>query len=256
MSQKVDAVIMAGADNRGRLAEVSDSLYEATIDINGRTMLSWVLKGVLNAAHIDRIIIVGPLEALAPLVHAEVTADRVVLVERRTSMLDNLLAGLEQVPEGKAALVMSSDIPFITGEALDGFVEACRRDPAQVHYALVPKRVNEAMFPGVKRTYINMADEVITGGNVFMVEPRVVQANADVIRKTLDMRKKPMALLSMLGVGFIVKYLFGRLRIADVEKKAKDWLDIEGRGVIIEYPEIGVDVDKPSDYHLAKSVLK
>lgn len=256
VTHRVDALIMAGADNGGRLAEVSDSPYEATIDINGRTMLGWVLRGVLTSAYIDKIIIVGPVEALAPIVRSEGATDRATLVERRGGMFDNLLAGLEKLPQGRPALVMSSDIPFITGEALDGFVDACGKKPAQIHYSLVPKCVNEARFPGVKRTYINLADDVVTGGNVFMAEPKCITDNAALIHKLLDMRKKPLALVSVLGLGFILKFVTGRLRIADVENKARTWLGIEGRGIIVDYPEIGVDVDKPSDYELAKSALR
>ena len=127
--------------------------------------------------------------------------------------------------------------------------------PAQVHYSLITKSANEARFPGVQRTYINMADAVVTGGNAFMVEPDVVRRNYELIKQAMSMRKKPFALLSMLGLSFIVKYLIGRLTIADVENKAKAWLDIVGRGVIVPYAEIGVDVDKPSDYELACRVL-
>jgi CTP:molybdopterin cytidylyltransferase MocA len=254
--RKVDAVIMAGADNRGRLAEVSDSPYEATIDINGRAMLGWVLQGALSAAHVGRIVIVGPVEALAPVVEAEGADGRVILVERRGSIFDNLLAGLEQLHDSDRTLAMSADIPFITGEALDRFIQRCWSLPAQVHYPLIPKHVNEARFPGVSRTYIKLADGLVTGGNVFMVDPQFVRSNEALIRKVLELRKKPLALASMLGVGLIFKYITGRLRIVDVENKARSWLGLEGRGVIIDSPEIGVDVDKPSDYMLALSVLK
>jgi len=257
MAMRADAVIMAGADNRGRLAEVSGAEYEALILINGKTMLEWVLEGVLLAERVDRIIIVGPVDALRDIVQSlpDAQRNRVVLVEQRGSMIDNLMAGIEQVPDSKKALALSSDIPFITGEALDGFIRLCEENPAQVHYSLVPQSVNEARFPGVQRTYINMADAVVTGGNAFMVEPDVVRRNCEVIRQALDMRKKPLALLSMLGLPFIIKYLIGRLTIVDVERKAKTWLDIVGRGVIVPYAEIGVDVDKPSDYELACRVL-
>ena len=116
--------------------------------------------------------------------------------------------------------------------------------------------MNEARFPGVSRTYIKLADGLVTGGNVFMVDPQFVRSNEALIRKVLELRKKPLALASMLGVGLIFKYITGRLRIVDVENKARSWLGLEGRGVIIDSPEIGVDVDKPSDYMLALSVLK
>ena len=257
MAMRADAVIMAGADNKGRLAEVSQAEYEALILINGKTMLEWVLEGVFQAERVDRIVIVGPCDALRDIIQGlpDAQRNRVVLVEQRGSMIDNLMAGIEEVPNSKKALALSSDIPFITGEALDGFIRLCEEMPAQVHYALVPKSVNEARFPGVQRTYINMADAVVTGGNAFMVEPEVVRRNHDVIRQALGMRKKPLALLSMLGLPFIIKYLIGRLAIADVERKAKTWLDIVGRGVIVPYAEIGVDVDKPSDYELACRAL-
>jgi CTP:molybdopterin cytidylyltransferase MocA len=257
MAMRADAVIMAGADNDGRLAEVSGAEYEALILINGKTMLEWVLEGVLRAERVDRVIIVGPVDALSDIVESlpDAVRSRVVLVEQRGSMIDNLMAGIEQVPDSKKALALSSDIPFITGEALDGFIKLCEETPAQVHYSLVPRSVNEARFPGVQRTYINMADAVVTGGNAFMVEPGIVRRNYDVIKQALGMRKKPLALLSMLGLPFIIKYLIGRLTIEDVERKAKTWLDIVGRGVIVPYAEIGVDVDKPSDYELACRVL-
>jgi len=257
MVMRADAVIMAGADNRGRLAEVSQAEYEALILINGKTMLEWVLEGVFRAERVDRIVIVGPCDALRDIIQGlpDAQRNRVVLVEQRGSMIDNLMAGIEEVPDSKKALALSSDIPFITGEALDGFIRLCEEMPAQVHYALVPKSVNEARFPGVQRTYINMADAVVTGGNAFMIEPEVVRRNHEVIKQALGMRKKPLALLSMLGLPFIIKYLIGRLAIADVERKAKTWLDIVGRGVIVPYAEIGVDVDKPSDYELACRAL-
>jgi GTP:adenosylcobinamide-phosphate guanylyltransferase len=254
---RADAVIMAGADNSGRLARVSDASYEALIEINGKTMLEWVLGGVFQAERVDRIIVVGPVDPLGNVIGrlSEAQRGRMVLVGQRGSMIDNLMAGIEQVPDSRKALVLSSDIPFVTGEALDGFIELCEEMPAQVHYSLITKSANEARFPGVQRTYINMADAVVTGGNAFMVEPDVVRRNYELIKQAMSMRKKPFALLSMLGLSFIVKYLIGRLTIADVENKAKAWLDIVGRGVIVPYAEIGVDVDKPSDYELACRVL-
>jgi len=119
----------------------------------------------------------------------------------------------------------------------------------------VARDVIEEKFPGVKRTYIKLADATVTGGNVFMVDAPVVRKNRGIIEKALDMRKNPLALGSLLGLPIILKYLFGRLSIADVEKRAWDKLALVGRGVIVPYAEIGVDVDKPSDLELALQML-
>ncbi len=39
---RVDVAILAGADNTGRLSEVSDAKYEATVEIGGKPMVEWV----------------------------------------------------------------------------------------------------------------------------------------------------------------------------------------------------------------------
>ncbi|MCR4426097.1 MAG: nucleotidyltransferase family protein [Firmicutes bacterium] len=252
---RVDAVILAGADNDGALGAVSSEKYEAAIDVGGKPMLYYVLAGVLCARSVDRVTVVGPVDALRPIIHSAGWANRVSLVERRDSIVENLMAGLGNVPVGKKALVVTGDIPFITGEALDDFVARCEKKPAAVHYALVLRSTNEAKFPGVKRTYVKMADGVMTGGNVFMVDPEVVARNRDIISEAVKLRKKPFQLLRMLGLKLMLRFAFGRLTIGDVERKVEEWLGLQGRGIISPYAEIGVDVDKPSDLALARQVL-
>lgn len=252
---RVDVAILAGADNDGRLAEVSDAKYEAVVDINGKPMVEWVLDGVLGAKSVDRVLVVGPSDALQPVVDRKNAGGRVQVIERRGNMIANLMAGLDEISDEKKAVVIAGDAAFITSESIDGFVEMCERDPAEVHYAVVARDVIEEKFPGVKRTYIKLADATVTGGNVFMVDAPVVRKNRGIIEKALDMRKNPLALGSLLGLPIILKYLFGRLSIADVEKRAWDKLALVGRGVIVPYAEIGVDVDKPSDLELALQML-
>jgi CTP:molybdopterin cytidylyltransferase MocA len=252
---RVDVAILAGAENTGRLAEVSDAKYEATVEIGGKPMVEWVLDGVLSAKSVDRVVIVGPSDALQPIVDRKNIGHRVLLVERSGNMIDNLMAGLNEIADDRKAMIVAGDALFIKGESLDGFVAMCERDPAEVHYAVVAREAIEAEFPGVERTYVKLADGMVTGGNVFMVDPPSVRKNQAIIRKALDMRKNPVALGSLLGLPIIVKYLFGRLSIADAERRVWNKLRLRGRGVIVPYADIGVDIDKPSDVELALRML-
>jgi CTP:molybdopterin cytidylyltransferase MocA len=252
---RVDVAILAGAENTGRLAEVSDAKYEATVEIGGKPMVEWVLDGVLSAKSVDRVVIVGPSDALQPIVDRKNIGHRVLLVERSGNMIDNLMAGLNEIADDRKAMIVAGDALFIKGESLDGFVAMCERDPAEVHYAVVAREAIEAEFPGVERTYVKLADGMVTGGNVFVVDPPSVRKNQAIIRKALDMRKNPVALGSLLGLPIIVKYLFGRLSIADAERRVWNKLRLRGRGVIVPYADIGVDIDKPSDVELALRML-
>ncbi len=252
---RVDVAILAGADNTGRLSEVSDTKYEAMVEIGGKPMVEWVLDGVLSAKSVDRVVIVGPSDALQPIVDRKNIGDKVLVVERGGDLFDNVMVGLSEIADGRKAMIVAGDAVFIKGESLDGFVAMCERDPAEVHYAVVAREAIEAEFPGVERTYVRLADGTVTGGNVFMVDPPVVRKNHDIIRKALDMRKNPVALGSLLGLPIIVKYLLGRLSIADAERRVWNKLRLRGRGVIVPYSDIGVDIDKPSDVELALRML-
>ena len=59
----------------------------------------------------------------------------------------------------------------------------------------------------------------------------------------------------MLGVGFILKFLFHRLTLADVEKRGSLVVGFEVRAIVSDFAEVGMDVDKPADWKLAQKYL-
>ncbi|NLL17815.1 MAG: hypothetical protein GX262_02185 [Clostridia bacterium] len=71
----------------------------------------------------------------------------------------------------------------------------------------------------------------------------------------MSLRKSPLALCRLIGPMFIMKYLLHRLSLREVELKFSRLLGIEGYGIISNYPEIGIDVDKPSDLEFVRQIL-
>jgi 2-phospho-L-lactate guanylyltransferase (CobY/MobA/RfbA family) len=45
------------------------------------------------------------------------------------------------------------------------------------------------------------------------------------------------------------------LRLTELEKKVSEMWGLEGAVIICPWPEIGIDVDKPSDLQLARAIL-
>ena len=249
---KVDAVVLAGADNQGKLGGVSNAEHEALISICGRPMVHYVLDALRASASVGRIALVGPAEAL----RASGNMERVEILDRADSMVENLRIGVESLASKGPVLIVTSDIPLIHPRAVDDFIERCQATRAEIYYPIVRKETNERDYPGVKRTYVRLKDGVFTGGNMALLEPRVVPACRRMIAQAVAMRKKPWKLSRMLGFIFIVKLLSNQLTLAEIEERVERVIGFRGVAVESPYPEVGIDVDKPEDLALVEEALR
>lgn len=247
----MDAIILGGALNKGALRESSDQRYEAAIKIHDLPMVQYVLAALEKMQSIEQVIMVAP-EEMASSIRSK---KRVVFVPPGDSMVDSLLRALSRLDSEKHVLVLTSDIPLITSEALEDFLQKCAKREADIYYSFVPKEAIEEKYPGVHRTYVRLKDGTFTGGNVVLINPQVILARKYRILQAEQLRKHPVKLCRMLGFKFFLKLLIGRLSVAEIEKRVGEILGFTGAGIVSQYPEVGVDVDKPSDLELAKAFL-
>lgn len=247
----VDAIILAGAKNTGPLKECSNSPYEAGIEIAGRPMVELVVAALLKVKRVNRIIVVVPEGILSPVVRERVWK----VVSPGETMVDSLIGAFEASEPDAPVLVVTSDIPMISPEAVDDFLDRCDRRPAEVYYSFVSKEANELKYPGVQRTYVKLKDGTYTGGNIVLIHPKVVREHRKRLIQAVALRKQPLKLCRLLGLIFFVKLLFGQLTVAEIERRVERILHLQGAGIISPFPEVGIDVDKPSDLELARKAL-
>lgn len=254
MANMIEAVLLAGGANKGRLAECSDAAWEALIDINGRPMASYVVKGILESDRVSRVIISGPEELAG---HLAEFGERVLVVKPGVNLLGSLMNALEAA-ESDMVLIGTADIPLVNGEAIRDMVEICEGGGAEVYYALVYKEDYDRQYPGGERTYLNLKDGVLTGANIFMASKGAIMRNKGLISELYAKRKNPLAMASALGLGPVTlfKFLTGRLAIAEIESIARRSFKLEGRGIRTRYASIAMDVDKPTDLELARKYAK
>lgn len=254
---KVDAVVLAGAPNQGSLREASEAPLEALIEIDGKPMITYVFKALRESGRIGRVAVVGP-EALAPLVEAEKAEGglAVELAGDGGGLVTNLQRGLDYLNSSGPVLIVTCDIPLLTAEALNAFLDRCGEGQADVFYPIVGRADSEARYPGLVRTYVKLADGEYTGGNLALLSPQVVRRHQDVLEQAVALRKNPVGLARLFGLGLLVKLLLGRLRIRDVEQRFEKAFGLRGKAVLCPYPEIGFDVDKPADLAVARRFLE
>ena len=153
---KVDAMVLAGAPNTGKLQEVSPEEYEATIPVGGKPLISYVVDAIKSTPRIREIVVVGP-KVLAELLPAGVR-----LVESGSSLTDNILRGTAALRNSPKILVVTSDIPFIHRDAIEDFLDRCAELQADLYYPIVSKEANEQLYPDCVRTYVTLKEGTFT----------------------------------------------------------------------------------------------
>ena len=248
----VNVILLAGAANTGPLKDVSPATNEALIEIGGKPMIQYVIDGLRQAKEVQRIVIVAPPGEIEP----HVTGDHLEFVPSAGHIIDNIVNAARILPKDQQLLIATSDIPLITGEIIDGLVALCRQKPADIYYPIVEKSIGENKYPFVKRTYVTLREGIFTGGNLFIVNPEVIESTAPKARRFLDYRKAPLKMAMLLGITFVLRYLlFRNLNLQELEAKVSQMWDLRGAVVVCPWPEVGIDVDKPSDLQLARAAL-
>lgn len=248
----VNVILLAGQANNGPLKEESTAPNEALIDIGGKPMIQYVIDGLRQSANIGRIVVVSPPGELEPYVKGE----GLEFVASAGNIIDNIRTAGRVLPQTERTLIATSDIPLINGPVIDGLLALCDARPgAELYYPIVDKSTGEAKYPHVKRTYVQLREGVFTGGNLFLVDPRIIEQTADKVRRFLDYRKNPFKMATLIGWTFLFKLLMKKLSLREAEEKVSRLWGIKGAVVVCPYPEVGIDVDKPADLQLARTVL-
>ncbi len=248
----VNVILLAGAANNGPLKDVSPVPNEALVEIGGKPMVQYVIDGLRQSKEVRRIVIVAPPGEIEP----HVTGENLEFVPSAGSIVDNVVAAARILPKDEQLLIATCDIPLINGEIVDGLIALCRQREADIYYPIVEKSLGERKYPVVKRTYVTLREGTFTGGNLFLVNPEIVERTADKVRKFLEYRKNPLKMVTLLGVPFLLRYLlFKNLTLQELEQKVSQMWNVRGAVIICPWPEVGIDVDKPSDLQLARAAL-
>lgn len=246
-----EAVLLAGSPNSGPLRLADEAAWEALIPVGGRPMVAVVAQVLLAVPEVKRLAVVAP-----PEVHSVLPPDeRVMPIPAGDSLMENLGRGLDAFPEAPQVLVATADVPLLTPAAVEDFLARCGDRSADIYYPVAEEKVVSARFPGVRRTYVRLRDGRFTGGNIALFRPAAFARCRAKGEEFAAYRKKPLKLAGAVGLGFLLRFITGRLTLQDAERKVTSLVGITGRAVVTPFPEIAVDVDKPGDLELAREIL-
>jgi GTP:adenosylcobinamide-phosphate guanylyltransferase len=254
----MDAILTAGG-----IPLPEEPLYPATLgqskallDVAGKPMIQWVLDALSAAKTVDNIIIVGLTEKMGLK-----CGKKMYFVSNQGKMVENLQAGARKVkevnPEASHVLMVSSDIPGISGEMVDWVVNTDMQTDLDVYYHLIQREVMEKRYPDCKRTWTHLKGLEVCGGDMNVGRlSLLLTEDTDIWHKITDARKSPLKQAALVGFDTAFLLLTGQLTLEKAEANIMKRLNITGKAIVCPFAEVGMDVDKLFQLEIMREDLK
>ncbi len=255
----MDAIVTAGG-----IPLPEEPLYPATagapkamVDIAGKPMIQWVLDALCEAKNVENIVIVGLTEK-----NGLQCSKKVYYVPNQGKMVENLQAGARKVqeinPNAEYIVLVSSDVPGISGEMVDWVIDTDMQTRLDIYYHLIQRDVMEKRYPGSKRTWTHLKDMEVCGGDVNVARISLILGTKNKVMwdKITDARKSPLKQAQLIGFGTALRLLTGQLTLETAETNVMNRLDITGKAIVCPYAEVGMDVDKMFQLEIMREDLK
>lgn len=244
-----DAVVLAGGGREDWFAQEGVA-NKSLLRIDGRPMVEFVLRALRGSHYLKHLILVSNFQIgdeLKPLVDKVVPAGN--------TMEENIERGVMETSSPLVAL-MGSDIPLISTQTVDRVISLCESYSASLYLPVVRKEDIERVFPGSQRTYAHLKEGNVKAGNLFLFRRENWHTVENFLSRVVAGRKQIWKLASILGAKCLFKFLVGQLSIEELEKVVSRATSLPVKALIIDAPDLGVDVDKLDDLILARAVLE
>jgi GTP:adenosylcobinamide-phosphate guanylyltransferase len=242
------ALVLAGArPEADPVAAYAGVSHKALIPLGGEPLLARVVAA-LRGAEIRRIAV----SASDPQVVALARRLGCEVLPAQAGPSLSALSGVEAL--GTPVLLTTSDHALLQAEWLDHFLAAAPA-AADVSVLLARREVVAAAAPGTRRTYLKFADGEWSGCNLFLVRSERGLGAIRLWREIEADRKRPWRIIRRLGPLTLVRYLTGRLTLAEALRRLGGLCGAEVAAVPSPFGLAAVDVDKPADLDLVRTLV-
>jgi len=245
MLKKINVLLLAGGKSKISLRKFTGKENKALIEIgpHHRPMVLYVIEALKKSKYTDKIIVAGPEE-----VQKLVKDAAYLTVFDGQTIPDTLKSGILSLKKESLILISTCDAPLITEKHIDSFIKECYGWPGfDIYYPIIHKEIYQQSYPSsdLRRVYASLVEGNFTGGNILLVNPRIITDFADTINDFIYFRKHPLKMARLLGARITAKYLRKYLSIQDLEKRVPELLGGYKGKAILSPPEIALDIDKP-----------
>lgn len=250
---RIDAIILAGGGVDKSLKKYCKSHGKAFIKIDDKMMVEYSIDAVRQVEQVGRVVLVADPEHVT----ADIKNKVDLIVNGGDSIATSLKLGVEALePKPQRVLVLPCDLPMINHNAIEDFIMKSFGPPVDVTYAYLSKKNSEKKYPGLRHTYVKLKDGTFCGTGLFFINPEIIDSCEAFFNKLSANRKNPFGLASLMGFGFLIKLMMGKLTIKEIESRLLAIMRCSCRGIETKYAEAGFNVDNPEDLELARKLIE
>lgn len=247
MSDEAFDVVVLAAD-RGPddpVAAAGKAPGKVLVEVAGRPMLSRVLDALRAVSGIGEVIVVCP--ATPAYATALSGSDRVERIEPAEGPAASVEAAFARRRRGGALLVVTGDHALLRPDWVSQFVDRARATGCDAAVGIVDHAAVAKRFPESRRTRYRFADVAVCGANLFFFAGDTGRRAVSRWRAFEAHRKRPWRIIAELGAANLLRYLLGRLTLAQATRRLSDRLGVAVAAVFIDDPRAAVDVDSVAD---------
>lgn len=263
-TSNVNALVLAGGLNRIALYEGYTPGYKSLLLLRGKALIQFTIDALRNSAAVKRICVIGPVEEIRSAID---NAGDYEFVSGGETLIENINRGLNHFRDYPVVLVVPSDLPLATPEAISDFLDKCTGVQTKYEAGIIWSMVTEEDFAGSyveekKKGFNQFRDVSVCHGNLLLMTPSLLKNERFTSRleKIYNARKSSIRAALAVGPSLALSYVAGVhvfriLTLAQFARIASASFRVGLVPVIMHYPEIAVDIDEPADYRFIREEL-
>ena len=161
---------------------------------------------------------------------------------------------LEARPE--PLFVTTSDHALLTAEMVRHFLACAWATEADLVLGLVRASLFRRHHPRLRRTFVPLRGDAVTGTNLFLFRSPGSLRAADFWTRAESLRKRPWRLAALFGPGTWLRFALRRLSLEQALDRASAAIGVRVAAVVMPFPRCAIDVDTPEDLALAEQLLQ
>lgn len=247
-------VLAASRGPHDPMAKAFEVKHKCLLPIVGKPMIAYVIETLRQHPQIATIAIsIEDATALTAALGEQL--EGIEILKAESSAPGSVAAAFEALSPPGNLLVTTADHPLLSREMLDHFLNASQKADADLTAGLARAETILAAYPQAKRTFLRFGPDRVSGCNLFALKTPAAKKALTFWRNIEKNRKNPFKLVSAFGPGAIVAFLTGQLSLKRAFAIASRRMGITAIPVEMPQANAAVDVDKPEDLELVRSIL-
>lgn len=152
-------------------------------------------------------------------------------------------------------LMTTADHALLTPQIVESFCAQAASNAADLVVGLARFDTVHAAFPESRRTILKFADGGRCGTNLFYLRSPAARGALVFWQNLQADRKRPIRMARRLGLGLLIRYLLGLLKVQQALDAIARRADCTISFVNVDEPRAAVDVDSVADHALAEQLL-